>query len=155
MIDKLKYILIKIFEKPYRIHETILPTEQSEAYTEMVSNDLEEKYDGRLFEVPIQLINFDAILQILSGMGHPAIKSNVTEPYSLEDFHDLEPEIAEIMTDYMNTHLKLLVNSVVQEYLESEKIKMSADEGGIKYYTEEDDEDIDALIELEQAFRTI
>lgn len=156
MFDSIKYKIGRLFEKPYRVHHTTLSSsDHSEAYSEMVSTDLEDKYDGKVFSVPVDLINFDALIQILSEMEHPAIKENVTEPYVIQDFDGLQQDLAEVLTDYMNAHLKLLVNSVMQEYLEQGKIKMSADDDGIKYYTEEIDEDIDAIIRLEQAFRVL
>lgn len=155
MFDNIKYKVARLFEKPYRVHNTTLSTDHGEAYSEMVSSDLEEKYEGKMFSVPVDLINFDALIRILTEMEHPGIKDNVTEPYTIEDFEGLQEDIAEVLTDYMNAHLKLLVNSVMQEYLHQEKIKLSADADGIKYYTDESDDDINAIIRLEQAFRSV
>lgn len=156
MFESIRYRIGRLFEKPYRVHNTTLSTtEHSEAYTQMVSTDLEDKYEGKMFSVPVDLINFDALIQILSEMEHPAMKENVTEPYTVQDFEGVQEDIAEVLTDYMNAHLKLLVNSVIQEYLSQDRVKMSADEAGIKYYTDEDDEDINAIIRLERAFRSV
>lgn len=155
MINRLREVLYKLFEQPHRVHETIGDTAHSAAYTEMISKDLEAKYDGKTFNVPIQLIDFDSLLESLVSMGHPAIKPEVTKPYVKEDFDDLQPDIAELIVDYMNTHLKLLVNSAIQEYLKQDRIKMSADVNGIKYYSDEEDEDIDGLIKLELDFRSV
>lgn len=147
--------LYKLLQQPQNISETILDAPDGAAYSEMISNDLQEKYEDKMFRVPIQLINFDALLESLVAIDHPAMQTRVTKPYVAEDFDDLDPEIAEVITDYMNTNLKLLVNSAIQEYLKDERIKMSADGDGIKYYTEEKDENIDGLIKLELDFRSV
>lgn len=155
MINKLKRIIHKLLGEPVQMHETALQTPEGAAYSEMVVNDLEEKYADRTFDLPVQLVNFDALLASLVAMDHPAIQDRVTKPYLPDDFEDLGPELGELLTDYMNTHLKLLVNSVLQDYLKDEKIKMSADGNGIKYYTDEEDENIDGLIALELCFRSV
>lgn len=155
MINIIREVLCKLLQRPHRLFETVGDSEQSVAYTEMISNVLEEKYDGKTFNIPIQLIDFDALLESLMSMGHPAIQTNVTKPYVAEDFDDLQPDIAELVVDYMNTHLKLMVNSAIQEYLKQDKIKMSADDNGIKYYSEEGDENIEGLIRLELDFRAV
>lgn len=155
MINAIKDVIHKLFAPPRRAHGMLSPTAQSSAYSEMVSNDLEKKYEGRSFTIPIQFINFDAIIQSLSMVGHEALQLPIEKPYTLEDFDDVNPEIAEVVTDYLNTRIKLMINSMMQDFLERDIIKMSADAEGVKYYSEEEDEDAAELIELERNFRGI
>ena len=153
MINKVKEIVGKIFQQPYQIKETAIPPLEESPYSEMIVSDLQNKYEGKTFGVPINLIDFDAVIASMIASDHPAIKDEVTEPYKVEDFPDMDDEIAQLMTDYMNTRLKLLINAVIQTHLADETIKMSVDEDGVKYYTEEPDEDIDELIKLERSLR--
>lgn len=155
MINIIREFLGKLFEQPTQNHETLIESPENSAYTEMISKELMAKYEGKTFEVPVQMIDFDSIIESLVNIGHPGIQANVTKPYKKEDFDDLEPDIAELVVDYMNAHLKLLVNSVIQECLKTERIKMSADAEGIKYYSEEEDEEMNGLIELERGFRSV
>lgn len=155
MINSLRRFLYKIVQAPHQLDMGSTPTDQSMDYTEMISNDLQKKYEDKLISIPIQFVHFDAILASLSAGDHPGIQKTVTRPYVVEDFKDLNDDIAEVITDYMNTHLKLIVNAAIQEYLNEDKIKMSVDDNGIKYYTEEEDEDADELITLERNFRSV
>lgn len=155
MIKIIARILNKVWAKPYQIHQTELGDVESNPYSEMIANDLQEKYKNKMFGVSIDYINFEALIGSLQASNHPGIQEEVTKPYKVEDFDDIQPEIAELIVDYMNTHLKLMVNAVLQEYLKQEKIKMSVDEDGTKYYTEEEDENIDAFIRLERDFRSV
>lgn len=156
MINFIKGLFWKFTQKPYDVHlQEDRDDDQTSDYIAMISQDLEQKYEDRLFEVPIQLINFEALLEYLAGVEHPAIQTQVERPYTKEDFSDLEEDIAEVISDYLNTHLKALVNSTIQEYLKTDRIKMSVEENEIKYYTEEEDEDIYGLIRLERSFRAI
>lgn len=154
MINLIKEVVYKLTREPGRT-SVGLSSPQSSDYTEMISNDLQQKYEDRSFTIPIQFINFDAIIQSLIAVGHPGIQDDVKRPYTLEDFEDVNPEIAEVVTDYMNTHLKLLINSMMQEYLDKDIIKMSADSDGVKYYSDEESEEVDGLIELERNFRSV
>lgn len=156
MINTIKNLIWKFIREPQDVYlQEDIQSDQNSDYIAMISQDLEKKYEDKVFEVPIQLINFEALLEYLAGTEHPAIQTSVERPYSKDDFPDLQDDIAEVISDYLNTHLKALVNSTIQEYLSTEKIKMSVEEGEIKYYTEEEDEDIDGLIRLERSFRTI
>lgn len=156
MINTIKNLIWKFIREPQDVYlQEDIQSDQNSDYIAMISQDLEKKYEDKVFEVPIQLINFEALLEYLAETEHPAIQTSVEKPYSKEDFPDLQDDIAEVISDYLNTHLKALVNSTIQEYLSTEKIKMSVEEGEIKYYTEEEDEDIDGLIRLERSFRTI
>ena len=156
MINRIKNLIWKFIREPQDVYlQDDIQSDQNSDYIAMISQDLEKKYEDKVFEVPIQLINFEALLEYLAETEHPAIQTSVEKPYSKEDFPDLQDDIAEVISDYLNTHLKALVNSTIQEYLSTEKIKMSVEEGEIKYYTEDEDEDIDGLIRLERSFRTI
>lgn len=154
MIRKLKEILGKLMQRPQITTETPLDNSGTSAYSEMIMNDLLKKYEDETFEMPIYLINFDALLETLVAMNHPGFQEHVTEPYKAEDFDDLGPKLSRLIADYMNAHLKLILNAVMTQYLESEQIKMSVQNGAMKYYSEKDDEDINGLIELEERFRS-
>lgn len=154
MINLIKNIIWKFVREPHDVYvEDDIESDQNSDYIAMISQDLEQKYADRLFEVPIQFVNFEALLEYLATVEHPAIQTLVEKPYTKEDFSDLEEDIAEVISDYLNTHLKALVNSTIQEYLKTDRIKMSVEAGEIKYYTEEEDEDINGLIRLERSFR--
>lgn len=155
MINKIREVVGKLFQRPQQVKETILDSPESLAYSQMVVNNLESKYEGQLLSVPIQFINFDVILQALVNMGHPSVGRELTEPYEAEDFSDFPEEIAELISDYLNVRLKILVNTVIQELMKTDQLKMSADEDGVKYYTEEPNEDIDGIIRLEKKFRSV
>lgn len=155
MINKIREVVGKLIQRPQQVKETVIDSPESLAYSEMVVNNLESKYEGQLLSVPIQLINFDAILESLVNMGHPSVGAEVTKPYDPEDFSDFPEEIAELISDYLNVRLKILVNTVIQELMNTNQLKMSADEEGVKYYTEEPNEDIDGIIRLEKTFRAV
>lgn len=155
MINRIKEVIGKLIQRPQQTTETVLTSPESLAYSEMVVNSLESKYEGKLLSVPIQFINFDTIMEALVGMGHPSATEEVTQPYEAEDFSDFPEEIAELISDYLNTRLKILVNTVIQELMKSDQLKMSADDQGVKYYTDEPNEDIDGIIKLERRFRAL
>lgn len=155
MINRIKEVVGKLIQRPQQTTETVLTSPESLAYSEMVVNSLESKYEGKLLSVPIQFVNFDVIMEALVGMGHPSTTEEVTQPYEAEDFSDFPEEIAELISDYLNTRLKILVNTVIQELMRSDQLKMSADEQGVKYYTDEPNEDIDGIIKLERRFRAL
>ena len=153
MINKIIEILRALVAKYTGPNETVLDSPEAVAYSTMVVNNLEQKYDGKLLAVPIQFINFDVILEALVEMGHPSVMNDVTEPYEPTDFEEFPDEIAELIADYMNTRLKILVNTVIQDLMKKNYVKMSADQNGVRYYTDEPDGGIDGLLQLERSFR--